>query len=275
MKSSTQRNPPDPEAVAREVLAARKYGDIDPALVAAVSRMESPKETRAAEAVKRVKRKLHQMVGAYLDREPPFDAWLARLAAEPPGNRVAACREILALHASTRERLPELGEIYQAAFEGIPPGCRVVDLACGLNPLGRPFMPLPPATEYAAYDVHAGLVRFVQAALGLLGFPVTAGHWNLLEDRPLPAADVTLVLKTLPCLEQADPAVTDRLLRNLRSPLTVVSFPTVSLGGSRRGMSAFYRDRFLARLPDGHFRVEIREFRTELLLRLHRHRHAD
>jgi 16S rRNA (guanine(1405)-N(7))-methyltransferase len=261
---------PDPDAVAAEVLASRRYSELDPSLVVSVSRIESPKERRLAEAVKRVKRKLHQMVGAYLDTDLPVDAWTTQLAQATPEARPELCRTILAGHASTRERLPELSGVLTAAFEGLREPRHVADLACGLGPIARPLMPLPATTVYRAFDVHRGLVRFVGNALQAMGYPVEAGTWNLLDHRPPPDADVTLLLKTLPCLDQADQATTRRLLESVRSPVVVVTFPTVSLGGTRRGMGTFYRERFLAAVPPDRFRVEIREFRTELMFRLHR-----
>lgn len=266
----TPRLPPDPDQVVSEVLASRRYGDIDPGLVRSVCRMETPKERRLQEAVKRVKRKLHQMVGAYLDQDLPYDRWTRDLAAAPAEKHPELCRSMLEHHASTRERLPELTGIFRAAFEGIPTPTCVADLACGLNPLARSFMPLPATTLYQAFDVHLPLLRFLNTALATLGTPVEARAWNLLEAPPPTGAEIVLLLKTLPCLEQADPGSTRRLLEQLEAPLIVVTFPTLSLGGNRRGMAAFYHDRFLAALPPQRYRVETREFRTELLFRLHR-----
>lgn len=261
---------PDPDAVAREVLSARKYAAIDPSLVSTVSCIESPKAPRIAEAVKRVKRKLHQMVGAYLDTRMPFDAWTARLRETSGGARLAVCREILNGHVSTRERLPELTGFFAAAFEGMPTPSSVADLACGLNPIARPFMPLPPGTLYRAFDVHLGLIAFVRAALSAMGFPAETGPWNLLSDRPPPSADVVLLLKTLPCLEQSGQAVSRRLLERIDASRVIVSFPTASLGGTRRGMERFYRERFLNVVPTHRFEIDSRTFRGELMFRLHR-----
>lgn len=259
-----------PDDVTQHVLASAKYGNIDSSLVHTVSLLETPKASREPEAIKRVKRKLHQMVGAYLDSEMPFDAWIERLSSVDEATRLNVCREILAYHASTRERLPEMEEFFDAAFEGIQSPKIIADLACGLNPLARPFMPLPPDTLYRAYDVHLGLVSFVQDALLLMGYRAEAYSWNLLVDQPLPTADVALLLKTLPCLDQAIQATSQRLLERLDAPLVVVSFPTVSLGGARRGMEQFYEKRFLRIVPQDLFVVETRRFRSELMFRLWR-----
>lgn len=258
------------EDVAREVSASAKYRLIDPSLVGTVSRIETPKADRAPEAVKRVKRKLHQMVGAYLDAAMPFAEWIERLESAGQAERPGICREILEAHASTRERLPEMAAFFEAAFRGVPAPKIVADLACGLNPLARPFMPLPPETMYQAFDVHLGMVGFVREALRVLGYRVEADAWNLLDDWTLPPVDVVLLLKALPCLDQAKAAASQRLLARLDAPLIVVSFPTASLGGARRGMESFYREQFRAMLPAGRFDVEETRFQTELMFRLWR-----
>ncbi len=100
--------------------------------------------TSAADAVKRVKRKLHQLVGAYVDAGLPAPGLLDALSAA--GDEVARrqiCLRILSQHASTRERLPHIEAFYAAVFAGLRAPHRVMDLACGLNPVARPFMPLP------------------------------------------------------------------------------------------------------------------------------------
>jgi 16S rRNA (guanine(1405)-N(7))-methyltransferase len=256
--------------VAQLVIAAPKYNAIDAGLVTAITAKEVPKAGNEVDAIKRVKRKLHQLVGAYLDASLPFEAWLGALkTAADARARLDICRDILAHHASTRERLPELDEFYAAVFAGVSPRV-VADLACGLNPLARGLMPLPADAEYVACDVHRPLVEFVGAALELLGFPGRSFVCDLLAAEPLVDADVVLVLKTLPCLEQAAKGAARQVLDRIRAPLIVVSYPTASLGGARRGMENFYETQFMRMLPPRRFEVEILRFRSELVFRLWR-----
>lgn len=254
----TSRQSLDPGAVAADVSGARKYAGIAPALVARIARAESPKAKSHGEAVKRTKRKLHQAVGAYLDTELPFDAWLAELAAAPaPAGRDETLRRILQAHASTRERSAGLEAFYAAIFAGLGEVATVVDLACGLGPMARPFMPLAPACRYGVFDAHQGIVDFDLRALALMGCPafgaavdLASGAADLAPD--LAPADVVLLLKTLPLLAQLDPEAPHRLIASIRAPVLIVSYPIHSLGGGRRGMADFYRRSFHAlaeRLP--------------------------
>ena len=52
------------------------------------------------------------------------------------------CLERMRGHASTQERLPILEEFFQTTLASIAPVESVLDLACGLNPLALPWMPL-------------------------------------------------------------------------------------------------------------------------------------
>jgi 16S rRNA (guanine(1405)-N(7))-methyltransferase len=260
----------EPAYVAEKVMQGRKYAAILPDLVTAASILETPKTKKESEAVKRVKTILHQMVGAYLDTEMPFADWLVRLKQVEQAERGAVCWEILQHHASTRERLLEIDEFFAAVFAGIPAPSSVVDLACGLNPLARPFMPLPAQTLYTACDVHCPIVAFVEAALKLMSFPVHASPCNLGSDAAIPSADVVLLLKAIPCLERINKDIGRQLLSKIDAPLVVVTYPTTALGGSRRGMTRFYEDRFRRIVPLGRYEVETRHFERELMFRLFR-----
>jgi 16S rRNA (guanine(1405)-N(7))-methyltransferase len=252
------------------VQGSRKYAQIDASLVATLARCEGAKAGSEKDAIKRVKRKLHQMVGAYLETAMPYQDWLETLrGAADPAARRQACADILLHHASSRERLAELESIYLAIFADTTPET-VLDLACGLNPLGRPFMPLAETTRYLAADVHQGLVEFLAAALPLLAVPGHAFMHDLLTGPPPVAADVVLLLKALPCLEQADRAIGRTVLNSLQAPVIIVSYPTASLGGGKRGMQRFYQERFAELLPPDRFAVETHLFASELVFKLRR-----
>lgn len=275
MSTKDSKKAVDACAVATRVLEAPKYRDIAPGLVRAIAASESSKERRIDDAVHRVKRKLHQVIGAYVETSLPYQRWMKDIsAAANEQERLHACREILLRHASTRERVPEMEAIYHAIFDGISPLSRIVDLACGLNPIARPFMDIPGTTSYFASDVHGGIVRFVAWFMERFHYPGEAAVSDLLTATPPAGADVILLLKALPCLEQVDPQAGSRLLAVLDAPYIVVSYPTASLGGRKVGMTSFYRERFLSIAPTDRFAVEEFEFRTELVFRLRRREKA-
>jgi 16S rRNA (guanine(1405)-N(7))-methyltransferase len=233
-------------AVAAEALRSRRYRWVAPELVERLAAESLAASRRPADAVKRLKRRLHQICGAYVGEVRP-ESVLAEMRAaqqrEGPEGLRAACRQALARHASTRERLPVIEAFYPAIFARTGPPGSVLDLACGLGPLAWPWMGLPAQTAYVAYDVDRRLVELVDGVLTLYAVPHVAALRDVVGRPPDEPADVALLLKSAPCLEQQDPGGTRRLLGALNARRLVVSFPTRSLGGADRGMGGHYRAR--------------------------------
>lgn len=226
------------DIVAR-VLGSSRYRSVDPALVARLAAEELPKARNADDAVKRVKRRLHQAVGAFRPASarvrttdwPVSDADALRAAS------LAAMRR----HASTSERLAHLEGFYPAIWEhtGIPTS--VLDLGCGLHPLALPWMGIGLA-HYAAVDVDAGTLAEVAGFLAAVEQPHRATTADLVIDPPHATADVALLLKLVTTLDRQDPAAAARVVRSLDVRHAVVSFAARSLGG-RGNRERTYRER--------------------------------
>lgn len=260
------------DALVATVLTSAKYRAVAPALIRTIGAQELRKRRNQKEAVKATKNKLHQTIGAYWQGEQAYDDWLALLtaAAADPVQVRTACQTILRHHASTRERLPLLSDFYSTIFADLPPIHTVLDLACGLNPLTVPWMPLADEVVYHACDIAHDQAAFLQRALPLLGVQGSATVCNLLEAIPTIKADVVLLLKTLPCLEQVDPTIGERLLTTLDAPVLIVSFPGQSLGGRHKGMTTTYPVHLQALLQQTAWQVTPFPFATELVFRLMR-----
>jgi 16S rRNA (guanine(1405)-N(7))-methyltransferase len=211
------------------------------------------------EAIKRTKRGLHEIYGAYLPPSAPnYPALLRRIAAADPVQD--ALRAAMAVHASTRERLPYLADFYAAVLGSVPAPATVADLACGLNPLAVPWMGLPAGTTYLASDIDSRQVGFVGDVLDLLGVPHRAQVLDLIAAGPGEPADLTLLLKTVPCLERQQEGAGWALLDAVESPVIVASFPTRSLGQRAKGMFQTYSaafESYAAERPWSYERIEI------------------
>jgi 16S rRNA (guanine(1405)-N(7))-methyltransferase len=251
------------------VRSAPKYRTVSLSLIRQIGRQELNKGRAWKEAVKATKNKLHQSAGAYLSDKPPYDRWLEQLrqAGDPTALRTA-CLVIMRHHASTRERLPSLGNFYATLFAGLPPVTSVLDLACGLHPLALPWMPLATHATYLACDIYQDQVDFLNAAFPILGIQGRAELCNLLQEAPAQRADVALLLKTIPCLEQADQRVGERLLTAIAAPVLIVSFPAQSLGGRGKGMAPHYAQHFADLVSNRPWRVERFDFPNELVFRI-------
>jgi 16S rRNA (guanine(1405)-N(7))-methyltransferase len=163
-----------------------------------------------------------------------------------PGALVEAAHAILARHASSAERMDFFERLYPQLFDERALGHpirRVLDLGCGLHPFALPWMGLARDVEYRAYDIDRRLLAAIDRFFARAGQAGCAREWDLLApppDRDARAADVVLVLKTLPCLERQAPGAALRLLQSLEARRIVVSFPAQSLGGRERGMRENY-----------------------------------
>ena len=175
------------------------------------------------------------------------------------------CREIMAHHASTRERLGILDSFYATALAGIGPVRSVLDVACGLNPLTIPWMPLAADVTYYACDIYADMIAFLNSYFQVAGIRGQAQVCDLVTAPPSHQVDLALVLKVLPPLEQLDKSAGINLLRALRANHLLVSFPARTLGGRNKGMAESYEDRFRALAREEGWAIERFAFMTELV----------
>lgn len=256
----------DLEALVAAVGRSAKYGAISPALVRRLGAEELAKRRNLKAAVKATKNRLHQVGGAYFTARIDYEAALAQLAAarDEPAVFRQTCRDLMRRHASTRERLPILEQFYGRLLADLPPIHRVLDVACGLNPLALPWMPLAPPVEYFAYDIFGDMMAFLQAFFPLVGVNGRAIQQDILTTPPVETADLALILKTLPCLEQAQKGAAAALLDGIQAKALLISYPAQSLGGRGKGMVDTYEAQFRALAHGRGWQVGRFEFQTEL-----------
>jgi len=247
--------------------ASAKYRPICRELVEHIGRQELAKRRNLREAVKATKNKLHQVGGAYWADQARYAAWLAELReVHEPASLRPLCRKIMEAHASTRERLPILDEFYATTLAGLPPLGSVLDLACGLNPLALPWLPLADGATYWAIDIYEDMMAFVRdyLALPLVGVRGQAQARDVLQLGPLPPVDLALVLKAIPCLEQMDNAAGAKLMDVIQADYVLVSFPAHSLGHRDKGMAAHYEAHFRQLVGSRPVQVQRFQFSSEL-----------
>ncbi len=252
------------------VRAKPVYRSLDEDLVRELGQQELQKRRSFKEAAKQTRSRLHQAAGAYLGAGLNFSQQQEALIAQPGSLQDPAlrefCQQSMAAHASTRERLPILQDFYSKIFAGLPPVHSLLDIACGLNPLALPWMPLPSGAAYYGLDIFGDMIDFLNAFLTHVHQPGSFQVYNLVRGLPdgLPPVQLAMLLKTAPCLEQLDKGSSKRLLESIRADYLLVSYPVYSLGGRSKGMAANYENQFYE-LIDGHnWQVQRFEFLTEL-----------
>ncbi len=269
--------PPEADPLADAVSAALsgpRYRSIDPGFARQVAAKEAAKGRRGRDLVKAVRNKLHQVGGAYLDETAPYERWQSELAVLP-GDREDARLQDFSLrcmrgHASTRERLPILFSFFETILRPLAPIQSLLDLACGLNPLALPWMPIGSDCTYTACDIYRDMVDFINLYFAHIGQKGLAVQCNLVDLPPARPVQVALLLKAIPCLEQADKEVGARLLSTIQAEHLLVSFPAHSLGGRGKGMVRNYEARFLQLVEGMPVSVQRYEFPGELAFLLSR-----
>jgi 16S rRNA (guanine(1405)-N(7))-methyltransferase len=252
-----------------------KYQYVSPELIRRVGTDELGKRRSYKEALKATKNKLHQVGGAYQDSKIDYANVLARLEESQRGlvlsdveadaeAQRAGLVEVMRLHTSTRERLWILDDFYTEVLAGLPPITSVMDIACGLNPLARRWMPLADNATYLAYDIYADMMTFLGDYFALANIPGRAEVRDVVDSPPTEPVDLALLLKTLPVLAQIDKTAVPRLLDSLQAKYLLISFPAKSLGGRSKGMVQNYEIQFEGWIAGRGWEVKRFEFENEL-----------
>lgn len=254
-------------ALVAAVSAGRKYRNVCQQVIASIGARELAHRGDLKAAIKATKNKLHQVGAAYVE-SPHYAQWLGELQQAVAANHRDAvsevCTRAMATHASSRERLPILEQFYTTTLRSVAPVRSVLDLACGLNPLAIPWMPLAEGATYYAYDIYEDLMSFVRDCLGLFGHPGEATATDVLSMATLPETDVAYLLKSLPCLEQLDKSAVVQLLERIPARHLLVTFPLHTLGGCEVGMLAHYEVHLRELLGSRNWALQRTSFENEL-----------
>jgi len=240
------------EALVEQIHASPKYRMISPDTIRDLLRQELPKHKQRQAGIAAARKKLHQVAAHYL-AETDFPAAKRSLAAAfAVGTDEAVrqtCREILRSHASSRERLDELPEIYPRIWEliGGPPRS-LLDLACALHPLGWRWMGLARTAIYHAYDLDERVVSLVNDYFNLEGVKPGAALIDVVCSPPKEEADVALLLKMYHCLETRRRGAGWEMVKCARAHKVVVSFPRHNLRGRQREILDFHAPDLIARV---------------------------
>lgn len=256
------------ERLVVQVQQGASYREIQPDLIRSIGRRELRERRSLHEAVKATRSKLHQVGGAYLSGQPDYAGWVRQMQGLPTGRQdpevKQLCSEIMRVHASTRERLPSLDTFFNTCLASVGPVKSILDLACGLNPLALPWMPLVDKPVYLACDIYGDMIAFLGAFFAHLRQDGRAWSCDLSQGIPDDRVHVAFLLKAIPCLEQLDKSLPLRLMDGIHADQLLVSFPVASLGGHGKGMRANYEAHFMDLIAARPWQIERHEFPGEL-----------
>lgn len=212
-----------------KLVQSKKYRDVCPDTVKRVLDECSLKYKRPKDIEKAAREKLHGITSAFMT-ESEYKRAL-KLAEDGDLENLLAC------HASTRERLPmeAMDEDYDRIFgvTGTPES--VLDLACGMNPVYLRHR--LPQSRIVGVDISGQSMAVIKAACD-----AEIRHGDLLCANSIPDArfDVALLFKILPLLDRQQAGSADGILKRINAKYIVASFPTRTLGGRNVGMAENY-----------------------------------
>jgi 16S rRNA (guanine(1405)-N(7))-methyltransferase len=256
------------ETLMDQVQKNRKYHHIDPNFIKRLSQEALNKGLKGKTAVKSVRNKLHQVGGAYFRQKVDYEQIKKEVRSLPSDlesqDVKSFCLQTMQKHVSTAERIPILNNFYQACLESIAPIESVLDLACGLNPLAIPWMPLSGDCQYHACDIYTDMLEMIDVFSEHFHLQITTQPCDLTGDVPDIPVKLALILKSIPCLEQVDKTIGRRLMQTVNADHMLISFPVSSIGGHNKGMKTFYRAHFYDLLVDENWAVKEFIFETEM-----------
>ena len=219
------------------VESSRKYRDlhIPHTTLRDILAYESQHSNSRKELEANFRKSLHNVMAPYLEEinYPAETAALHELHDQNPSQETlkAWCLERMRLHASSRERLPHLEDFYQKIFTRIGTPESILDLACALDPLGLPWMNLPPTASFIGYDIHQPRLDFLQTFFQFFYPQAQAIHQDILTEIPEQKADCAFFFKEAHRLEKRRPGSNRQLFTGLNVKWLVVSLPSRDLAG--------------------------------------------
>jgi 16S rRNA (guanine(1405)-N(7))-methyltransferase len=254
------------------VMSSPRYKNINGDLVRHIGIEELTKRKNLKEAVKFTRSKLHQVGGAYQEKLIDYASYIEKLRNpflySDDSQMEEFCLGMMGEHSSTRERLPVIRHFFQQTLDDISPITSILDLACGLNPLAIPWMPVSPDIEYHACDIYLDMVGFLYHYFKSCGLNGSAEVCDLTRAVPQHRVQLVFLLKTIPCLEQLEKDIASKLLRSITADHILISYPSRSLGGKSKGMAQFYESQFQKLVEGMDCSVHRFEFPNELVFRL-------
>jgi 16S rRNA (guanine(1405)-N(7))-methyltransferase len=256
------------QALLEKVQANPKYKPISQNFIRRLCKQAIDKGLSGKSAVKAVRNKLHQVGRAYFRGDIPYQEMsdsLSKLPQEITSDQVKKmCVNMMQRHSSTAERVPILEDFYATCLTSIMPIHSVLDLACGLNPLAIPWMPLAEDFVYHACDIFEDMLSFLNTFFHKFSINGRANACDLFGGVPQKQTQVSFLLKSIPCLEQVDKTATRKIISDIPSKHILISFPIRSLGGQKKGMHSFYREHFYEHISAETWQIKEFSFQSEL-----------
>ena len=109
----------------------------------------------------------------------------------------AFAQRLMTLHASTKERLEQVVEIYSCLSAYINKEDVVIDIGCGFNPTALPFFTVRPK-DYLAFDLSMATINMLKKYFACAGLPYSSEILDASGRTTVLQGDVVLLFKLFP-----------------------------------------------------------------------------
>lgn len=232
-----------------------------------------PGSKNLAELKTNFRKALHNVIAPYLENID-YAKEIRYLQANPlslndPEQLRDYCLQMMAKHASTRERIPHLDEFFDTIFETIGTPGSLLDLACALDPLCLPWLRLAPGASFKAYDLNGPRIRYLQTFFAQVYPAYQAIQQDILLHPPVEPADCAFFFKEAHRLEKRQPGSTRILLDALHVKTMVLSLPAMDLKG-HHSLEDYHRHLVDKTLEGTIWQQEVHLVGNELLFFIHK-----
>ena len=249
------------EDLLEKLLQSKKYREVCPDTIKRLWSECEQKYKKPKDVDRAVREALHGITGAFLTESEAAACAYSMHSWVIGGRTDAQLENMLNKHASTRERLPleDMDALYARIFEITGKTDRVLDLACGINPLYLGARGI----KTTGVDISGQAVRIINAFGETYGAPVRAVCADPLcpDSIPRERFDVALMFKVLPLLERQKTGAAMEVMNAVNAAYIVASFPTRTMGGRNVGMSGHYVEWMENHMPAN--RTECGRFETQ------------
>ena len=259
------------QALIQKVRTSRKYRalQLPDSTLRDLLEGEDAKSTSLADLEDRFRSKLHNLVAPYLENidyqaEMRFLTKNADSLFSNINQEKRWAESLMRRHASSRERLPYLDEFYATIWEAAGTPTSILDLACAIDPLGLPWMNLPPEATYFAYDIHLPRVNFLNKYFELAHPNAHAVQQDILLNPPSQQADLAFFFKEAHRLEKRQPGILSDFFTSIPAKQLVVSLPETDLSGHHH-LDHYHRSLIFDAIQDKDWQLTERQVGDELL----------
>jgi len=184
------------------------------------------KSSKTKLIIKTIRAELHQTYGVFQRKLNKRYELLKQLK---KNYSLEIINKILNTHSSSAERIKIYPNLYQLIFKFTGKPKKILDLACGLNPLSIPYMKLK-TINYTATELSKEDCKFLNNFFKILKIKAKAYSLDLTKVKQIKGRyDICFLFKVFDSIEKKGHKIAENLIKIIPAKNIIVSFPTKTI----------------------------------------------